>query len=359
MPTDLDQLITQSVHQRADSPVPLDPAGLMRTAIAKGRRIRTRRRVAKAVVAVVAVAGIAVAGTLVPRRDTVSPLPAPDPSDSSTPTGNLGVLPDAGDQPGAAARPDLVATDPRVMHFSVDTFAKNTWRATWYSGPDFESVEIGQTRWMTTVMVARSAAGLKKGRQLFAANRTIMSAPAAVTIGGRPGTSSRAVGLDYWSLTWQPVDGLWAAIDTQADSLDDAIAQAGKIRLDQAKRCVLPFWIGARTGATPLVSCSVAMVADRSGNAVFGDGELTFGTGGNRIRFYGSDSFGGGVYKRPLKAGPYNVWADPRGGNWTMLVDDIFLDISSGSKKAYSRQQMLDWFATMRMAPDQQDPKTW
>ena len=67
MPTDLDQVLAETLQDRANRGAPIDPARLMQAAVIDGGRIRTRRRVVTTVLAAVAVGAVVVTATLAPR----------------------------------------------------------------------------------------------------------------------------------------------------------------------------------------------------------------------------------------------------------------------------------------------------
>jgi hypothetical protein len=360
MPTDLDRLLTESLQERANAGSHIDPAPIMRVAVTRGRRIRTRRRVATAVLAVAVVCGIVITGTLAPRKpDPTTPLPAPDPSESALRADNLGVLPDAIGQPGASARPDLVATDRRVVHFSVDAIANGAWRVTWTSNADYESANVQRQDFQAYIAVARRADVFPTKDDFVTSSRTTLSATAPVTIGGRAGTAAHSADGWIWSLGWQPVAGLWANVQVQTPTLDHALEVAETVRFDQAKECALPFSMGKPSGQSTLQSCETSLDADLFGG-LFADGKLVFADGQKRLEISTMDAHdGGGDYPRHLKAGPHLAWADPDGKSWTMLVKPVFFTATVTPKHAYTQQQVLDALGTVRMAVDPDNPSTW
>jgi len=369
MPTELDELLTSALQERANLGAPIDPARLMREAVIDGRRIRTRRRVVAAVLAAAAVSAIAVTGTLAPRPSN-SAMPAPGPSRSGFLAADLALLPVAAGRPGAGARPDLVATDPLTVHFSTDSIANNAFIATWTSTAGYESATVQRDDFQVYVAVSRDPEKLPPSDSFVKFFRYALGSPTTVTIGGRPGTAATSVGTTrlpggsqvslegkLWALLWQPVDGLWATVEVQGQPLDRAVRIAESVRFDVAKKCALPFTVGRAPAGTKLRTCTVRLGTQLSGR--FEDGQLGFGGGSKTFIFYASDSHGGGVYPRPLKAGPNQVWADPRGGNWTMLLDGVFFDVVGSTPHAFTQQQALDTLATVRMRAHPEDPSTW
>ena len=359
MPTDLDRLLTETLRERANAGSPIDPAPMTEAAVHKGGRIRTRRRVTTAVLTIAIVSGLVVTGTLAPRKpDPTTPSPAPDPSESALLADNLGVLPDATGQPGASARPDLVATDRRVVHFSVDAIATGARRVTWTSNAEYESANVQRVDFQAYIAVARREDVLPTKDDFVTFSRTTLAAPAPVTIGGRPGTAAHSADGWIWSLMWQPVVGLWANVQVQTPTLDRALAVAETVRFDQAKECALPFSMGKPSAQSTLQSCETSLDADLWGSA-FADGSLVFADGQKRLEINAMESHGAGDYPRHLKAGPHLARADPDGKSWTMLVEPVFFTATVTPKHAYTQQQVLDALGTVRMAVDPDNPTTW
>ena len=119
----------------------------------------------------------------------------------------------------------------------------------------------------------------------------------------------------------------------------------------------LPFTVGHPPTGAKLVTCSVRLGTQST--SFFEDGKLVYGDGAKTFTYYAADAHGGGRYDRPLKAGPNHVYADPRGDSWTMLMDDVFFDVSAGPKHAYTLQQALRTLGTVRMRPHWQDLSAW
>jgi len=367
MPTDLDRLLTESLHERARAGSPIDPAAIMQVAAANGRRIRTRRRLATVVLAAAAVAGILVTGTLTPRRsDSNTPTP-PDPRPTGSPevTGNLGRLPDAVGQQGAGQRPDLVGTDPGVLHFSMDDLATDaaSARSISKSGYEVSSVYGPDVRMLVTLTHTKKTFPLPDSmiKDLGAE----MSEPVAGTVDGLPGTvsSSQDLGDGYrlFSVTWRPAGDLWANAEVQAVTADRALELVQKIRFDRVKRCATPFTIGQLPPGAALLSCEVDLQANRDGGGIFMFASLLIGDAKRRLEITGMDDLvNAGDYPRHLKAGPYRAEADPDGKTWTMLVKPVlFAAITRASKPPYTQKQVLDVLGSITMATGYNDPSTW
>jgi hypothetical protein len=381
MPDELDQLLTETLQERADLGAPIDPARMTQAAVVGGRRLRTRRRVVTTALAAVAVGAVAVTATLAPRHSdsarpapdsSTSTMPAPGPLASAQASANLALLPMAAGQPGAKARPDLVATDPRIVHFSVDSLARNAFAATLTSTGDHESADIERNDFQVYVAVSRNPKALPPRDSFVKFNEAVLSSPMPVTIGGRPGTAAALIGTTRTMppglrsafagsglrvLVWQPVDGLWATVEVTQKTQEQAIQIAESVRFDQAKKCAVPFTVGQPPTGSKLLTCRTRL--DTQSTSVFADAQLIFGDGKKQINFGAMDARGGGDYARPLKAGPNHVWADPAGGNWTMLMDGVFFDVLASSHKAYTQTQALAALATVRMAAHPGNPSTW
>jgi len=367
MPTDLDRLLTESLQERANAGSSIDPAPMMRAAMTKGRRIRTRRRVATAVLAIAVCCGIIVTGTLTPRRsDSITPpTPTPRPTGSPLVTADLGRLPDAVGQQGAALRPDLVGTDPSVLHFSMDELATDAAAAASISKPGYEVASV----YGPDVSILATLTHTKKTFPLpYSMIRDLdatMSAPVAGTVDGLPGTISSSQQLEngdrLFSVTWQPAGDLWANVEVRAVTVERALDLVQKIRFDEVKRCAMPFKIGQLPPDSALLSCEVDLQGNEDGGDIFSFGSLVFSDGRRRLEISSMDvPDNTGDYPRNLKAGPYKADADPNGKAWTMLVKQVlFTALTQTPKTPYTQKQVLDVFGSVTMAPTYNDPSTW
>jgi hypothetical protein len=367
MSADLDRMLSASLQAHVDAGSPIDPQPLLRTAVARGRRLRVRRRVVTTALVVTAVAGAAITTVLLPRHHPATPL-SPDPSSSTRQAVNLARLPAADGQPGAAARPDLVGSDPGVLHFSVDALAASSRRVTWTSEAGMETADVQRFDFQAFVALATA-------RQKLAAPRLgytgypgiVLSDPVEATVGDHPATLRTSSSWEdrdqqgqarLYSFEWQPVAGLWARGDVQTTSRERAEQILGQVRLDQARRCALPMRLGALPATTTVGDCTVALAEDSPG--VFSSGSVTVADGQRRLKVQAEAvPPGSGDYPRPLKAGPYRVFADP-GGSWTMLVDGVFVTASPATRKdRYTQAEVLRILGDIRFADQVHDPATW
>lgn len=359
--TDLDRMLADGLHRRAEDGPPVDPALVLRAATARGRRIRTRRRIATTIVAAVTVVGISAVGVLAQRRpDTGPPLREPSPIGSVYRTGDVGRMPAAPGEPGATADPGAVGTDPTHLHFSVDDLARDAEMAVYRSEPGFEAVAIAtrNPRYVVDVVIARTEVDLERGVR-GALGRA--GAPEPATIGGVAGTLRQSEvyqdGTRDFLFVWQPVAGLWAGLRTQAATAEEVGKLLPGVRLDQARRCAVPFRFGRLPTGTRMESCTVTLSAGNDG--LFRDGYLGLGDGDRTLLVGASNSPDSGDYPRPLRAGPYRVFADPDGRSWTMKTDGIFFDLLSSKKPRYSRADALAVIGGIVLAADKADPTTW
>jgi hypothetical protein len=372
MPTDLEQLLTGSLNERAAAGSPIDAAPLLRTVVDRGRRRRTGRRVAGAVLVVAAVAGttgtVAALGPATDRGNS----PAGGATSSAFPSANLALLAAPAEVPGALADPALIGTDPGVVHLNVDAWAAGSWRSTWHSTGTYESANIQRGDFQAYAAVSRDRAALPPSESFSAmyermASVLPRSAPSDVVIGGRPGTVTNrsivrlrepgpttAADPRLWSLVWQPADGFWATVEVQTGSLDEALRAAGQVRFDRATRCAVPFRVGELPSGTTLRSCRVSLVADQGG--VFGDAQLDYGNGTDRMQLIGAFAPPGsaeGGYT--LQAGPNRAYPDPD-GSYTMLIKPIHFTLTP---RGYSRAEETAVLASVRTIPTVHDPATY
>jgi hypothetical protein len=362
---DLDRVLSASLQAHADAGSPIDPQPLLHTAVARGRRLRVRRRAATTALLVTVFAGAAVTTALLPRHHpgtSLNPVPAPS---SSRAQADLGRLPAAGGQPGALARPDLVGSDPGLLHFSVDTLADSSRRVTWTSAPGLETADVQRYDFQVFVALARSRQALDAPRLGYTGSpRTVMSDPVETSLGDRAATLRTSEPWDdtyqqaparVYSFVWQPVAGLWARGDVQTSSEERAAEILRQVHLDRAHRCVLPI----RLAGTTVADCEVALAEDSPG--VFSDGHLTVLDGERRLRVQAAAVPPGTAdYPRSLRAGPYRVAADPNGHSWTMLVDGVFITATVETRKhPFSQAEVLQILGDLRFADQVHNPGTW
>lgn len=306
MTLDVDEIesaVADSLRARADDCV--DTGALLAEATSRGRTIRRRRRVWTIATSVAATVAVVVAVAAVPLwrssgdRPVAGPPPAgPPPVASSSPF----EPPVAAGVAGAASRPDLVGTDPGAIHFGlrIDAGIEPTF-VNWYAEEGYESVHVQTDAGDLTFDLARDRAlldaiGLEaKGARLDHRRDRGPSPPGpsngngepgpeqAVTVAGRAGTI-REVRLGdkekqtrFWLLRWQPRDGLWSQV--VAGDRTNALVLASAVRLDQARRCVVPFRLASAPSGTRLTGCTISLSAGWSGERARPSARLTFRMG--------------------------------------------------------------------------------
>jgi hypothetical protein len=105
--------------------------------------------------------------------------------------------------------------------------------------------------------------------------------------------------------------------------------------------------------------CTVALAEDSPG--VFSDGSVTLVDGQRRLHVQAmAVPPGTADYPKPLKAGPYQVYADPDGRSWTMLVNGLFITAMTETPKNPFRQaEVLQILGGLRIADQVHNPNTW
>jgi hypothetical protein len=215
---------------RAAGPVELSALLATATADGRGRARRTRTaRLVAAAAAVLAVGGFGlVAGPRPvdppPLRFDVGPFSFGDTR-----------LPRAPGVPGAMTRPDLVGTDPAVLHFDAPGLTDRARWHTWTAGPGYEKLEAAYgTNDIVYLTIGR--------------DRRAMDAVA-------PEESLRAV------RTTKVTEGLWLRVEATRDPLIDEVDLT--VDLAQSQRCVLPYRLPTRPRGTRVDTCYVGF---RSGH---------------------------------------------------------------------------------------------
>jgi len=147
MSRDIESVLRDAVRDLASQARPA--YGLAAAAVRRQRRIRLRRRVGGSLVAVVAAAAVATPYVVLWPSAPTALTPSPSASPSATPsryprsTGPT-TLPEASGVPGAADRPDLVGSDPGVLHFDLDLSAfSGVSSSVWRSSLGVENIRFG------------------------------------------------------------------------------------------------------------------------------------------------------------------------------------------------------------------------
>ncbi|GGO08326.1 hypothetical protein [Micromonospora parathelypteridis] len=347
--SDLDQQLAATLKQRAGGDV--DPAPIVAHARDHGRRLRRRRRGLIAGGMAAACAALTVAVLAVP--------PGRTPDDAVVPAAAFR-LPEASGQPGAIARPEDVGADPGVVHFSADALVSGADSATWRAGRGIESVEFRGPTGQARFALARSEASLDGLQQtLSSAGRP--QPPTAVLVGGRPGAAWFDPSGDQklWFVRWQPADGLWAQLDSYAATRDDAIGVAGRVRFDDAQRCVVPFRLESLPPGGRLLECSVTL--GDSERRPFIDGSLVVGDGSGRWLTVRAQLVTNGYEARSgdLVAGDYR--ARRQGSDvLEMVVEPCVVEaFLKGWGNGYAESDGLVVLGGYRPARDFGRPDTW
>lgn len=251
--SDLDERLVVSLRSRADGEVDAD--ALLAAAMTRGRAQRARRRLALAGGAGLVVVALVAVGAVANPLEGAAPFAAGGSDAAAAPPAAPGV-------PAAASRPDLVGTDPGLLHFGVDPSAARY--LSWRSAPGMESVrlDLGKGR-QVTVDLARSADGLEKP-----VHEDVPYSSAEVTeesFGGRSGTVEEVPpagpgGRPGWILRWRPAEGLWARAAAYAQTDADVWAAVTVLRLDEARRCAVPFRLTELPTGSRITSCTVSLI---------------------------------------------------------------------------------------------------
>lgn len=371
---DFEAALTTTLRRHAGRPA--DTASLLHEASARGRALARRRRrsmvTAAAAGAVMALAGATLVVSVIARPATT---PADQPGSELPPP-----LPAAAGEPGAVQRPDLVATDPAVLHFTWDLPA-NTSLVQWEITPSYEE------GWVVLAERPGLAAGgvrVGVGRDLAAleaadtTNGLEFSGPPVTeptTVGGRPAQRERqplagSSGNVRWVLRWQPVDGLWARIGALGDhDLSDVMGYAAGLHLDRAQRCVVPYRLGVGPPNASAIGCMVRLgrelgvgtsdpeVAVIVSALYFADGQ------GNMLTV--STHQTGRMITRPNRtvAGRPAEWSPPDAGAeqpGSLTFEDFDgLSLSIVVQGDWDEQTVVGLAEHVAMAADLNDPSSW
>jgi hypothetical protein len=356
MSPDLDRRIASALQARAVSDGEIDPAPLVRHARLHGGRIRRRRRALVSAGAATMAAVVAVAALVLPDRG----LPG-------VPAAAVPSLPAAPDRPGAAARPELVGSDPAVLHFTAPDLVAGAQFVTWSAGDGVESAEARGGARSVLFVLARAEKDLDgTGRTLGSSGGPVT--PAEVRVGDRPGTAwvdgtpveGAAGGTGNWTVRWQPAGGLWAGLQILGTDRAALLEAAGRIRFNSAQRCVVPFRLTVLPPGMGARSCSVKLGARgfEEGSLLAGDTRRWFSV---RVERPGPgrrpDGPGGG-----LTAGPYRVEREETrvlrtvaGSCYVSLIRDDWGSWANG----VTEPEALDVLAGYRPAGDLGDVTAW
>ena len=264
------------MHERADRPVDAD--ALLAGALAAGRA-RKRRRHAAYAVASAGVAGAVAATLLVNTGGGPRPVTGTGAvtGDSAFSWDTVPVLPALAGEPGAAARPDLVGTDPTVLRFSAPWAPFPVQAVSWSVNEGVEEINIsmvsGEVMITGRVSVWRGAGGGELD------NPSVPNENSSIMVDGHPAILSQEQfdwGRNRW-ITWHPAENLTVQVGLVASgfvmSLDratsgasvvgveDLRAFAGAVRLDTTTACSVPFRLSVMPTGARLLNCSGSVMA--------------------------------------------------------------------------------------------------
>lgn len=367
--------------------------GLAVAAVARGRRLRLRRRIGGTLAAVVAATAIATPfvllrppppGTALTPTPSTSPVPSVPPSTYPGSTGPT-TLPEAKGVPGAAEQPPLVGADPAVLHFDVDlSIFPDPGTPVWRSSSGVERFTIGFA----------DGGFAQRDLEIYVAQREpqdlrVWGVPAGdgdlhkdITVHGRPVTLRRypagaASPRPYppsWVLRWQPVHGLWVVIVAR-DGTDEIMRRVAEtLRLDRAEYCAQPLVASVVPEDARLTACWVSIRAKGAGQTdSFGAWEssgftiansrgatLMVGFGpklpvdslvGTKDEFRPNRTVGG--YPAMWRAGPYqrNLWVNGYQGKFDLgLTTEL---------NGFAEAEVLAVAEGLRVAGDLNNPDSW
>lgn len=355
MSTDLDRMLSDGLRSRAAAGSPIDPQPLLGAAVTRGRRLRARRRVVTATLAAVVVAATAGAAVLLPRADTTVPA-GPSAVD-------LAKLPDAPGQPGARARPDLVGTDPAVLHLSMNALISvQGSRGYWTSQRGVETAMVRRGDYSVFMAISSDPARIRPLVGLSGGAETVLSEPAATTVAGRAATvriSEPRPGVPdrIYSFDWQPVDGLWARYEAQLATGEDRARQLlQEVSLDRAQKCVTPMRFTYLPAGATVSGCQLIIVADPTG--VLELATLLITDGNRKLWVHAADADEVSLTGLELTAGPYQVWRGPRDNRWLLRSGEL-------SVQAYDQDEPIDQdevlrvLGGLRLSDQPRDPHAW
>ncbi|MFG1775679.1 hypothetical protein ACGFIR_20420 [Micromonospora sp. NPDC049051] len=347
--TDLDERIVRTLRERAEGTVDTDR--LTARAVARGRARRRRRRIGGGTaLGLAAVLGLTVAtGTGLPERVR--------PPDTAAPTVATAAPPRLDDVPGAAARPDLVGTDPQVLHFGVDP-ARARYLG-WYVGFGVESVrvDVGGGR-PVNVALARSAAALR--------GHAIEGLPVPIT-GMTPETAfdgadrpHRKGGTSVWVRLWQPAPGLYARAAVSASTAEEIEVAVGALRWGEARRCGAPLRLTTLPAGARLDQCTADAGSFPAtlhlSLVVYGPGETQ-----TSVTFYYARSMVTGRTAGNRTIGGRAAYLYPQGDQLELLgIPKAHLIVDfSWSRGGFTEADAAVLLGGAQVAADPGDPQTW
>jgi hypothetical protein len=347
--------------------------------------MRLHRRVGGLLAAVVAAVAVGTPYVLLrPGAPVAIPSPSGGPAASASPshyprsTGPTS-LPEARGVPVAADRPDLVGTDPSVLHMDIQlSIFPALVYSTWESRPGAESIQVTFDQHGLPGRALRVTITRDEHEAARSAPQQRSERREQITVHGRPATLERYPQADSdspstWLLRWQPVDGLWAIVD--ALDATDAIPRlaAETLRLDRAQYCAQPLVATVAPARARWSACHVSFLAG-SGR---GDGVGAWQVSGFTV----TNASGGALSlqlglapppdmrkaKEPFQpnrtVGHYPaMWRDQKDGTGELRIDDYAgkfdLDVSV-RQPGFTEADALAVAGGLRLVGDLADPATW
>ncbi|MBQ1032050.1 hypothetical protein KBX26_18820 [Micromonospora sp. C97] len=344
--SDLDEQLASTLKHRAGGDV--DPTPFVQHARIRGRRLRLRRRAL--------IAG-GVAAACAALTSVVLVLPGGRTTDDPIVPASALMLPEA--RGAATVRPEEVGADPATVHFSPGALVSGAEYATWRAGRGIESVEFRGRSGQARFVLARTEVLLDELQQtLSSAGRP--QPRSDVRVGDRPGVAwfDPSGDRQLWFVRWQPVDGLWAQLDTYAPTRDEATGTAGRVRFDGAHRCVVPFRLESVPPGGRLLECSVTF--GRSARGTFVEGALVVGDASGRwLTVRAQPAPAGGARAGDLTVGPYR--ARRQGSDvLEMTVEPFVVEaFRKGWGDGYTEAEGLTILGGYRPVGDPSRPETW
>ncbi|MET7808191.1 hypothetical protein [Micromonospora chersina] len=353
--TDLDQRIASVLREHAEGET--DTHRLLRNSRALGRRRQVRRRTATGTaLALVGVLGfVGVSGT------DLDGLSGRLPWGAATPATAPPVPPRADGVPGAAQRPDLVGSDPQVLHLGIDTGRARYLR--WASdglGGESIRLSVGSGR-PVLVEVNRSPQPFEYGIEGF----PVPAVPVRPAFDGE----IRQVGGTTGGLvkTWQPAPGLYARASILGGDRRALAGAVDALRWDEARRCAAPLKLNTLPEGATVTGCSVDVAAFPGSLTV----QLTLFREPASMwvqLLYGAQISGGRaesnrtVGGRPAYLYPAGTKLELLGIPRAHLTADVGGPWTDGylkDKPTFTEADMATVLAGAQVAKDLTDPETW
>ncbi|MFE9657636.1 hypothetical protein [Micromonospora sp. NPDC006431] len=244
--TDLDERIASVLRERAEGDIDTDR--LLSRSRARGRRRQVRRRAATGM----ALALVGVLGFAAVTAPGLPGLPGRLPWMAATPAIVNAVPPRAGGVPGAAQQPELVGTDPQVLHLGLDT-SQARYLSWTVDRSQVESIQFSfEGEQPITVQVARSAQLINQTEIEGFSPRPVQD---QLSFNGEIWQQSEPV--ESLIKNWQPAPGLYARAAMRGGDRRTLARAVYAIRWDEARRCGGPLGLTAQPAGARVVSCSV------------------------------------------------------------------------------------------------------